>query len=164
MSDNTSKSFQKWKPVLGYEGIYAVSVFGEVKSLRKLKILSPGKTKRGYLTVSLSSKGNSKTYYVHRLVLESFVGPCPVGLEARHLNGDKEANNLFNLQWGTSDQNVEDNRRLKVYGKNRKHFGKSVSKIVALRIAGFSYSHIEEVTGIPKATAHRLYKGLNHGG
>ena len=46
--------------------------------------------------------------YVHRLVLEAFVGPCPEGQECRHLNGDPGDNRLENLVWGSPLENSLD--------------------------------------------------------
>src|SRR5262249_4354731 len=57
----------------------------------------------GYLCVFFRGE-----QYVHRLVLEAFVGPCPPGMEARHVNGIKTDNRLVNLQWGTHRQNMRD--------------------------------------------------------
>jgi hypothetical protein len=48
---------------------------------------------------------------VHRLVLEAFVGPCPIGMQCRHFPDPNPANcNLKNLQWGTPMENTEDKR------------------------------------------------------
>lgn len=55
------------------------------------------------------SSGNAKKYqYVHRLVLEAFVGACPEGLQTRHLDNDPRNNRLDNLCWGSSKENGED--------------------------------------------------------
>lgn len=45
---------------------------------------------------------------VHRLVLETFVGPRPNGEWSRHLNGKRADNRLANLQWGTASENYAD--------------------------------------------------------
>jgi hypothetical protein len=47
---------------------------------------------------------------VHRAVLGAFVGPCPVGMEARHLNGEGADNRLINLTWGTKKENASDRK------------------------------------------------------
>lgn len=59
----------------------------------------------GHVIVSLGRKNAS---YVHRLVLEAFVGPCPEGMECRHLDGNPGNNRLDNLAWGTRKENYED--------------------------------------------------------
>jgi len=68
--------------------------------------LRPGIAKEpGYPFVVLSGK---KGRFVHRLVLETFVGPRPHGMEARHLDGDRTNNRVENLRWGTRKENVAD--------------------------------------------------------
>lgn len=67
----------------------------------------------GYLVVGLRN-GAAKTcpvFFVHRLVLESFVGPCPEGMECRHLDGNPQNAALANLSWGTPDENGRDRIR-----------------------------------------------------
>lgn len=52
---------------------------------------------------------DGKTRFVHRMVLEVFVGPSN-GLECRHINGDKTDNRLENLSWGTTLENAMDRK------------------------------------------------------
>ncbi|MDE2095631.1 MAG: HNH endonuclease [Patescibacteria group bacterium] len=59
----------------------------------------------------VDGSGNKKYSLVHRLVLEAFIGPCPPGMECRHLNGNRSDNRLENLCWGTRIENVEDKRK-----------------------------------------------------
>jgi hypothetical protein len=65
---------------------------------------------KGYKYVNLTPAGGGKykTFRVHRLVLEAFVGPCPEGMETRHLNGVRDDCRLNNLAWGTPDENRAD--------------------------------------------------------
>lgn len=92
-----------WKPVAGYEELYAVSNLGRVKSLNynhtgKEKILKPFKT-NGYLLVGLSKKGKVKRFLVHRLVASAFI-PNPKGLpEINHLDENKANNVATNIEW-----------------------------------------------------------------
>lgn len=62
----------------------------------------------GYHAVNLG-RGNKR--FIHVLVLEAFVGPCPPGHECRHLDGNPANNHLGNLCWGTSSENHADQYR-----------------------------------------------------
>lgn len=106
------ENFENWKVVEGYEGLYAVSDKGRVKSLRRNKLMSPAFTKDGYGRVALSVKGEKRYVYVHTLVLEAFVGRRPFeDFVARHLNGNPRDNRAKNLTWGTQKENVADSVR-----------------------------------------------------
>ncbi len=65
---------------------------------------------KGYPRVALYVKGDAvgKQIYVSRLVLLAFKGPCPPGMECRHLNGVRTDSRPGNLEWGTSKQNNMD--------------------------------------------------------
>jgi hypothetical protein len=110
-----------WVPVPGWEDLYEVSSHGGVSSkdrwmnhrsggkvLRRGRVLSPGKTSSGYLTVSLCRNGCRKTYTVHQLVMEAFVGPRPRGLQVAHNDGDKLNNSVKNLRYCTQAENEAD--------------------------------------------------------
>lgn len=106
-----------WKDVVGYEGLYRVSNNGKIKSLAKwcgthMKeecIKTPSKNAFGHLLINLWKNNKPKSFLVHRLVLEAFIGPCPAGMECRHFpDRNPENNNLENLSWGTREQNQAD--------------------------------------------------------
>lgn len=109
---------------------YFVTVDGRVRSMRgrwgRGCWLKPHTNMDGYLRVSLCSGGHSQVCTVHRLVLQTFVGPCPPGMQCRHLNGVRTDNRLGNLCWGTPSENNQDtvrhgtysNGRLGVYGED----------------------------------------------
>lgn len=61
-----------------------------------------------HLKVTLNRYGKSRFFWVHRLVLAAFVGPCPDGMEACHGNGDATDNRLKNLRWDTRSANCQD--------------------------------------------------------
>jgi hypothetical protein len=79
---------------------------------RKLKPIALDTGKRPYLGVRLHREdGSVKFSSVHRLILETFVGKRPLGMQCRHLNGNATDNRLCNLRWGTKRENVEDSIR-----------------------------------------------------
>lgn len=114
---------EEWRNVIGFEGLYAVSSFGRVRSITRMatarfvsrvyggKMLNPAQVK-GYRVVSLRRPGEPpKTKYVHTLVLESFVEQRTGEMQACHRDGDKENNRLSNLYWGTVMENANDKRK-----------------------------------------------------
>lgn len=87
---------------------YWVGTSGTVLSDQggRLSVLKPTPRKKsGHMVVCL---GRRCARLVHRLVLEAFVGPCPEGMECRHLDGNPANNRLDNLCWGTRRENCED--------------------------------------------------------
>lgn len=71
--------------------------------------MKPSIVGNGYLQVQLFKDGKSIHKLVHRLVLESFVGPCPPGMECRHYPDNDRANcSLDNLSWATKKVNQRD--------------------------------------------------------
>lgn len=97
-----------WKPLAGP---YEVSDTGEIRHARTGRVRKPKRSPQGYLQVTLWVDGRFVYEYVHRAVLKTFVGPCPPGMETRHLDGDPANNRLTNLQWGTPAENSSDTRR-----------------------------------------------------
>lgn len=115
---------ERWLPVPGYRGIYEVSDRGRVRSLdRDLRdsngvthtlrgrLTRPTPMSSGHLTVDLTYPGKvRKRHLVHRLVLATFVGPAPDGMEGCHNDGNPANNNVGNLRWGSRSSNMYDKR------------------------------------------------------
>ena len=116
-----NSGMEKWRPVVGWEGLYEVSDKGQVRSLDRMsktpkrsypvrgKVLRPrlaGST-GAHGQVSLRHGERHQRSYIHQLVLEAFVGPRPPGYVARHLN-DQDDNSIENLAWGTASENNHD--------------------------------------------------------
>jgi hypothetical protein len=105
-----------WKDIPGFLD-YQVSNLGRVKSLKreKEKILKPQKRTKGYLCVGLRSyKLKPKFIDIHRLVLMSFVGMPPQGMECDHINRVRDDNRLDNLRWVTKRDNVLNSSSTKI--------------------------------------------------
>jgi len=101
-----------WKPVVGGSR-YEVSDHGRVRKAdtKVILTLTPN-NKAGHLAVGIKHDDDKwKLRYVHRLVLEAFVGPCPEGMESLHADDAKRNNHLANLRWGTRKENVGDRLR-----------------------------------------------------
>jgi len=120
---------ERWLPIPGFPG-YDVSDQGRVRSywrrvglgpgngskfvldIQSHKILKPGVSKLGYLIVHPKrDDGKRHNITVHKLVLITFVGPCPPGMEACHDNGKPANNDLTNLRWDTPKNNQADRHK-----------------------------------------------------
>lgn len=123
------ESLEKWRPVRGFEGLYAISNHGRVRSLKRReritrfkfgkydkherirggRIVAQKIDSRGYLALCLWKNGKPHHRSIHRLLLEAFVGLCPKSKHGcRHLDGNKLNNSLINLKWGTRQENIDD--------------------------------------------------------
>jgi len=101
--------WKKWKQIIGYNGIYRISSFGEVKSIRNgnEKILKAGIT-RGYYIVGLSKNGKRTTNYIHSLMSVTFLGydKSNKKLVPDHKDGVKLNNKISNIKIVTRRENV----------------------------------------------------------
>lgn len=102
---------ETWRAVVGYEGLYEVSDWGNVRTLNykrtgKTKLLRPRIRRDGYLDVMLCKNGKKKMFLVHRLVYAAFRGDIPAGMTIDHVNGIKTDNRLSNLQLLTQGDNT----------------------------------------------------------
>jgi hypothetical protein len=106
-----------WAPIPGYPR-YEVSNTGLVRGLtcryglrKKPRLLKLTKGTGGYLRTGLCKKSYKQDCLsIHRLVLLAFIGPCPNGKEAAHLDGNPENNHIENLQWVTHKENINHSR------------------------------------------------------
>ena len=116
-----------WRDIKDYEGLYQVSNLGRVKSVeRKVKnkngyrtvqenIITPFKTKFGYLQVTLYKDGVKTKHYIHRLVAMTFPdlvewtdeakGKLFDGIVVNHKNRIITDNKVENLQWCIQKEN-----------------------------------------------------------
>lgn len=92
---------------------YFVSFDGEVFSVASQKILKPLMRPNGYLYIDIifAPGQGQKHVPIHRMVAETWLGPCPEGLQVNHINDDKKNNSANNLYYGTQRENVNDRVR-----------------------------------------------------
>lgn len=116
---------EEWKPIKGFEGLYEVSNFGNILSLKwrggsKPKLMTPIIHKNGYCNMALSKNGVIKRCLVHRLVAEAFISN-PYNLpQINHKDEIKTNNHVSNLEWCTQAyNNVYGTRLSKIARKKR---------------------------------------------
>lgn len=111
---------EKWKPVPDREWLL-VSNSGRVRTLTRTVLRKNGRKYRvqgRFLKIHRTKSGHSAMiacrhdyFYVGRLVLLAFVGPCPEGMECCHNDGNPMNNRLDNLRWDTHVNNERDKKR-----------------------------------------------------
>ena len=107
-----------WKDIDGYTG-YQISSYGNVRTYNKITY-SNNKIKRVWkdriLKQKISKKdnihrvilwlnGKPKTFTVHRLVAEAFLGKCP-NMTVNHKDGNRHNNHIENLEWLSNADNI----------------------------------------------------------
>lgn len=118
-----------WKDITGYEGLYQVSNFGNVKSLERLvkgkinnrlqkeNILSKGlvgKLGNQYYAVTLCDNKKRKQIKISVLVAMAFLNHIPNGydgLTVDHIDNNPLNNNVNNLQVITKRENSSKDRK-----------------------------------------------------
>ena len=112
--------FEEWKPIPGYEGLYEVSNYGQVKSLTRTVPRKDGRhctftgriltqrttTTCRYLVTDLCKNGVRIHYLTHILVAKAFLGEY-TGLDVNHINGNIYDNRLTNLEIITHYDNIQ---------------------------------------------------------
>jgi hypothetical protein len=112
---------EEWRPVPGYEGYYDVSSLGRIRSwctrgglrLQEPRLRKVHCDRDGYLFVSLYKNHKCQGFRVSRLVLYAFVGIPSGEMEASHIDGNKDNNQLGNLCWETR---LDNERRKSQHG------------------------------------------------
>ena len=162
-----------WRNAVGYEDSYQVSSLGKIKRTvggRGVcvagRILKPQTKPDGHLHVRLHKNGIGTTRLIHQLVLEAFVGPCPLGVEVRHLDGNGHNNNLSNLVYGTRSENVFDsvkhggrvNTRDSGHGQS-KLSEKAIPQIREMLRDGYTQKEIAKLFGVGRTTIQKIHNG-----
>ena len=93
---------------------YSIYEDGQVYSHKTEKFIVPWLHHRfgiSYYILHLWQNNKPKTFYLHRIVAEAFLGPPPFpGAQIRHLDGNSLNNHYSNLAWGTAQENMNDSK------------------------------------------------------
>lgn len=155
-----------WKDISGYEGVYQVSNTGLVKSLarnvanprfgmQKLpeRILKPEIMKDGYLRVALSNNAKIQRINVHILVAKEFVENKNNLEYVNHIDENKSNNNYLNLEWCTTQYNLE-------YSISRHYVvtDPDGNKINVFNLSNFCKEHNLSISAMSEMATKRIAK------
>lgn len=160
-----------WLDIDGYEGVYQISTNGRVRRFWRntslgYKILKQWTNKKtGYQRIDLCINCCKNVRTIHQLVLETFVGPRKCKMEGRHLDGNKQNNQLHNLRWGTKSENQRDRV---IHGTTNR--GKGNTKLThtqildirqLLTLSIYSHKAIAAMFGVCRSTITDINTGRN---
>lgn len=126
--------FERWLPVVGFEGLYEVSDLGRVRSLQRtcpskdgrLRTV-PEKMLKGsawgpYLCVTLQRDGRRLRQNIQWLVMLAFVGPkLHPDWEVCHNDGNHHNNREGNLRYDTRSGNFADKVPHNTHQRGERH-------------------------------------------
>ena len=167
-----------WRPVVGWEGQYAVSNMGRVMRTSRTRNgrasgtllyqtkLMPRGSLTSYYWIRLFSPSIPRRHtrqYVHRLVAAAFIGD-PNGLEINHLNGNGTDNRVVNLEICTRKQNILHSRRVLGRGRGEDHghakiTEKTAGEVKRLLAIGIRQCDISRRLALKKSIVYRIACG-----
>lgn len=166
-----------WKPIKGYEGLYEVSNFGNVRSLdryvycsnqfgskgtRKNKgvIIKSFVQNNGYVFVHLKNKN----FKIHRLVAQTFIPNNDNKPQVNHKDGNKTNNKVDNLEWCTVAENIQHAIKNKLltpkFGKDNWNSICVIGKKDDKEFKFYSLREAERITGADHSVISKCCKNI----
>jgi hypothetical protein len=129
--------------------------YGRIAPWHVIKPRKPQKS--GHIQIDLQVEGKRVAPYIHQLVLEAFVGPCPPGLEGCHNDGNPGNNFVSNLRYDTHENNQAD---MVKHGRSNRGERASwsilkesdIPEVFRLSRQGLNQREIGEIYGVNQAT------------
>lgn len=118
-----------WKDIDVLNNDYQISSKGRVINVKTNRILKQSADKDGYCIVHI----RNKTFKVHRLVCQYFLNNDENYPQVNHKDGNKQNNDLSNLEWCTQSHNMK--HRFEVLYQIPYNKGKKMSKEFCTKIS-----------------------------
>lgn len=165
---------EKWADVKGYEDLYQVSNFGNVRTKDKYIKYKNGRVSfyssrpiklvtdtAGYYSFCVHDNYKVKCIRVHRLVAEAFVPKVEGKPYINHIDADKLNNHYSNLEWCTQKENVHHAIRL---GLNGEAVYNNSSSIPVVKVDPNTGDDLETYPSINEAIRQNKFRRTAKGG
>ena len=153
---------EMWKDIIGYEGLYQVSNYGDIQSTPRQKTKGGYRKpniSHGYKRIVLCKNGMIKNCSIHRLVAAAFISNPNNCKVINHKDENKLNNDVSNLEWCTQAENVQYSKNtggILQYDLNNRLIKHWDSALQAERVGAFDNSAIIKCCkGIRKT--HKCY-------
>ena len=147
--------------ICGAKTDYYATPNGKIYSCKSLRFLKPSINAFGYLTVEIRFKVDDikfvKRCFVHRLVAMAFIENIDDKPEVNHKDGNRQNNDVSNLEWVTSSENKQHESFKNPTGKYTSH---EVHKACKMMESGkYTISDISEKLQLPMKFLYKIRNG-----
>ena len=123
-----------------------VSNLGRVKNFNTNCIYKQRKNRGNYTVVSIRKNKITKSFYVSRLVAQTFLNYCGNNYEANHISGNKNDNSLQNINWLSRLENLKHAKDTGLYKKKNnyclKYSKELIFELCEFKKLGYTYREI----------------------
>ena len=162
-----------WKTIPAFGGRYEASKTGEIRHSLHKNIRKARKNKNGYLQLNFprnDGSGKADTILVHRLIARTFI-PNPLNLpEVNHKDGNKQNNNVENLEWCTCSENGKHSYKMGLshahkgeYHPQAKLTNEQEKQIKQFYKDGKSQQKLADFFNVSQITISRIIRGKRYG-
>jgi hypothetical protein len=157
---------EEWRDVVGYEGLYEVSNYGNIRNyktkIKKLFVFD----KKGYVRVSLYKNSKPTMKRVHRFVALAFISNPLKKSQVNHIDGDKDNNIVSNLEWVTNQENMThaiksglfDNVRNNNKGSKNNSAKLTENDVFEIRKSDLNYSVLAKKYNVDRSNIYLIVK------
>ena len=143
---------EEWKDIIfidnnilyDYGGLYKISNYGRIMSVKRFKIMKYAIKKNGYCQICLRKNGNKKNFLVHRLVALVFLENTNNLSQVNHKDENKENNRVDNLEWCSPKYNSNYGTRNDRVSNSQKEGNNSIARKVVCKNTKEVFNSLKE--------------------